>query len=140
MAFTNSTGSVEFLAEQCAVVTPGNEYRVEAWLRLDTTADALVAELRCRFFGSVDCGGLEVGSPFSSSQLVGETDSDWLQLEEELVTPAAAGSALCGVALATPTGDDFEAWFDRLVFAGDSLIFMDGFESGDVGSWSSFVP
>ncbi len=111
-------------------------------MRLAMPAGGLLFLSRsCDFFAGPDCTG-ELLLTETEIALSTGTGGIWEPVASTMVAPASAASALCGFDLLTPAGDDFGAHLDHLElrFLEVGTIFTDGFESGDVSSWSAAAP
>ena len=65
------------------------------------------------------------------------TGEPWVELETTLTAPAGTMSALCSYTVHPESlaALDFEAYLDGLFLGKTSLIFKDGFESGNTSRW-----
>ncbi len=126
---------------QCVPWNVASDYTFEARLRLvaGTSGTASVTQ-RCEFFDGTGCGGASLGSS-SQTTLIGQAGGLWQDSRSDVVAPSGALSALCGFS-AEGLGIDpgFTLFVDDLVLSAPTLIFADGFESGDPSAWSSKVP
>ncbi len=95
------------------------------------------------FFGKVDFFELDACTGVTlASVTAGGTEPDsgelWLPLSLESERPARAVSALVTFgAFAGAEDSGFRVAFDNLFFGRQTVIFADGFESGDTTAWSS---
>ena len=107
---------------------------------MSTTAPGIGARLTCSFFTGLSCDGTSLGTPASSSAFLADTDEQWIPLSLAFISPAGSSSELCSVDLITPTAESFDARLDQVEVNGDTGIFSDGFETGDLSAWSATVP
>ncbi len=121
---------------QCLPVEPSRAYRFEASFRWSNPVPDQVGFLvaSCEVFAEAECSGLAVGEGVLVLPLV-DPPAAWATLDDTLETPGGSRSALCSFSLSAEP--DLEANLDRLVLSEDALVFADGFESGDAGTWSS---
>ncbi len=137
----SATGQPEsFSLSQCAPLAGGFAHDVETRLRLAAApGDEVVLRRLCDFFGPADCTGASLGVAFDIFQF-GDTGGVWVGLLDSFDPPPAAGSALCTFEILALAGESFDAFLDDVVVRPSTLIFFDGFESGDTSAWSGSVP
>ena len=95
----------------------------------------------CEFYDAAECAGALVGERFASSALE-DSGGVWSEFEVMFNSPAGALSALCTIETGVIGSDPmYDLFVDALFLtAGDTVIFIDGFESGDTTAWSSTTP
>ncbi len=132
--------NTDFGISQCVPVVAGPSPAMAAKVRMNTTG-FIAFTIGCEYFNGIACGppGTGIGTG-GSTDLIGDSGGSWLPYLAQPATPAGANSALCGFSIATPSGQDFTAWFDDLFLDNGSSIFSDGFESGDTSAWAASVP
>lgn len=138
-AIENLTASRDFGLGQCVPAEAETAYLLAASVRMATSAPGIGFALRCSFYASADCSGTALSTE-DSVTFLGDTSGTWLRLGEDLTSPAAAASVLCSTDFAAPGGANFDARLDHVELSGPSLLFADGFESGDTSAWSATVP
>ena len=99
-----------------------------------------ILRVGCKFFDAPSCSGSNLGLQFITSTLE-DTGSLWQPLETRFTLPTGVRSGLCAFTLEpeSSTLPTFDLGLDAL-FLGDSLVFRDGFESGNTSVWSSSAP
>ncbi len=110
-------------------------------VRLTAAAGVTVFLTRsCAFFAAAGCAGAPLIAAVDVVPL-SDTAGAWQPVASEVAAPPGSASALCSFDLTTPEGDAFSGALDdlELVRVG-TVIFADGFESGDVSAWSAAVP
>lgn len=125
---------------QCVNSLIGNQnYRLEIRLELDATGTAPSGSLSqgCLFFDLPDCAGAEIGESFVSSPL-SWTERPWASKTTEIKPPPGVFSARCGYTVQAQSADpfEFESYLDGLFLGDNSMIYTDGFESGDTSQWA----
>jgi len=137
---SGSARAVNLLASELGLFqclqTGWPELNLLASVRVEDATD-LIARFECAGYDRPDCSGLLLGEDSASTSL-DENPGVWVGLGTNL-TVLDGASILCGLALQTPGGLPFEAFVDDLV-ARESLLFADGFESGDTSVWSGTIP
>jgi len=124
---------------QCLDVPPVSAFGVSARVRMDAAPGDLIGFSRsCRFFSGAGCSG-SLGSPSSSTVLLQDTGGVYVGITGQVTRPAGAVSARCDFTFATPTALSFNAYLDAVQFS-STLLFGDGFESGDTSAWSATFP
>ena len=64
-----------------------------------------------------------------------------MPVSQEIEVPAGAVSALCDFAAQSAAGGtDLDLYLDALFFGPNAVLFVDGFETGDVSAWSDSFP
>ncbi len=140
---SHSTAAPSTLA-QCVDVEVGVVYDLSARWRFDPPMGAQgLLEQTCEFFDAAACTGVSLGST-STATFLEDSGGAWEMIAGEVVAAAGAVSALCDYAV-QPAGLDpnFDLYLDALSLTTDglsSIIFADGFESGDTSAWSSTQP
>ena len=134
-------GEEAFGLSQCVEVDGGDRpFRLSSRLRLDAGAGVQVLAVRaCRFFDAPACGGADLGQAVDPL-LLANTGGAFVDkaVPFEFEVPPDAVSALCGVTLDSLDEAVFEAYADHLfVGVGDTPLFRDGFESGDLSAWAA---
>ncbi len=90
----------------------------------------------CDFFAAATCGGSLLDTAAASLATYERSPPEWKVFEQSAAVPEDASSAFCrfgfGPALLPFTGE-----LDRLFVSGEALLFADGFESGDISTWSA---
>ncbi len=132
--------NTNFEISQCVSVSVGQSPEMTAKVRMSTTSFVALS-LGCEYFTGLVCGapGTGIGTSISTD-LISDSGGAWLPYLAAPATPGGANSALCSYSIATPSGQDFTAWLDDLFLDDGSLVFIDGFESGDTSAWTSSVP
>lgn len=138
-AVVNVSSSDTYEFDQCVELAGEEMFRLEGGMRLGTEGPAVTAQLVCEFFAGTDCDGASTGSA-RSAFLVADTGISWVPLEVLLESPSGTASARCGAKLSARYGDAFDARLDQIRLLAGTLIFEDGFESGDTTAWSSTIP
>ncbi|MCP4654870.1 MAG: DUF11 domain-containing protein, partial [bacterium] len=139
---TNLSASIDFSLGQCVDVNlPSVPFcPFEARVRLDAEPGvSLLLSKTCEFFSETACAGFSMASN-STLSFIADTAGGWEIVGFSIRPPEAAASALCSFDLSTPTAEDFNIYYDEVRLTCASLIFEDGFESGDTSQWSSAVP
>ncbi|MEM7052158.1 MAG: CHRD domain-containing protein [Acidobacteriota bacterium] len=140
-AISNLTASSEFQIGQCVeLAAAGAVHQLRARLRLAVAPTTVLGVARgCAFFEGNGCSGTLLDSSVAAA-IAEDSAGNWLEVSSEVTPPTAARSAQCTVLLSTPAGDAFDANLDFLSLRVDStVIFADGFESGDTSRWSATV-
>ncbi len=129
---------------QCVAVEGGRTYGLSARVRFEPAAAARARfRTTCEFFSAAACAGSSLGVSSVVSVLEDEGGA-WIAVGRQVAAAAGAASASCGVTV-RPSGTDpnFDLYVDALTLdsgAPSAEIFTDGFESGDLASWSSSMP
>ena len=126
---------------QCVPIDRAGSLDLHAQFRFTPTGASLgVLRTSCQFFDSPNCDGSTVGLESSDSMLE-DTASAWLPLKMGFSVSPEARSGLCSFTLLPQSSSppSFDLGLDALVLS-DSLIFRDGFESGDTSAWSQTTP
>jgi uncharacterized repeat protein (TIGR01451 family) len=132
--------NTNFGLSQCVPPSVGPNSEMAAKVRMSTTSFVSLS-IGCEYFSGTACGAPGTGFGTSvSTDLIFDSAGSWLSYVAEPDTPAGAGSALCSFSIAAPSGQDFTAWLDDLFLDNGSLVFSDGFESGDTSAWAVSVP
>lgn len=138
--FVNLAGNVELAMGQCVATSAGSVHLFGGFARLEPGSPEVELLRACEFFDGEECSGsaLPVQAFF---QTLGSPGA-WVGFESEIVSPPAASSALCQATLRSVAAAPFEAHLDSLYLRAlvSTLIFQDGFESGDTSAWSATVP
>ncbi len=134
------TGTPEsFSLAQCVAVQAEAAVGVDASTRLAAAPGVFVSFTEsCEFFNLAACSGSSLGVALNTL-LLQDTGGNWLSVGGQFTAPVSAASALCIFQYTSSTGQAFDAFLDDTVLGG-SLIFADGFESGDTSAWSASVP
>jgi hypothetical protein len=124
--------------DQCVDVASGTEIEAQTRYRIVTGPTSQVAvSLECSFFTAPACGSAPLPDPPVNTQVTGTVD--WQPLGLAATVPAGGASTRCTLMVQAVAGVTFEAWLDRAILTGPSVIFTDGFESGDTSAWSATV-
>ncbi|MEM9556308.1 MAG: hypothetical protein AAGC60_18780 [Acidobacteriota bacterium] len=127
---------------QCVPINGRGTLDLRAQLRFTPAGlDEGILRASCEFFDAPDCGGSSRGLQTSTS-ILQDTGSMWQPLPgRSFVLPSGARSALCAFILEpmSPMLPSFGLGLDAL-FLGDSLVFRDGFESGNTSVWTQADP
>jgi hypothetical protein len=129
---------------QCRPLAAGATYRLRARLSVSLSGGTVVVYTqRCEFFAAPDCEGGPIDQTVTAV-LADEPTDGWPVVESRFIAPAAADSTLCSFAVEplTVEAPDFDLYLDDLFLSSvvSGVIFADGFESGDLGRWSSRSP
>jgi uncharacterized repeat protein (TIGR01451 family) len=137
---SNSTAEATVMA-QCVPVDSASGLDIRARLRFVPGASEVATfQLACEFFEGAACGGGSLGVA-SEITLLEDEGGAWLSLASDLATPAGTESVRCDFSVeAVGTSSDFDLYIDGLYVGSGSVIFADGFESGNVSAWSSSIP
>jgi hypothetical protein len=123
---------------QCIPVAPNTLYVFSAQVYLPSgQMDVGGGALRPEFYDNANCSG---SGSAQYSDTVGVEDT-WETASLEFTSPANAVAV--GFWLAVESGDNppLSVHFDEVsMVLGDTLIFEDGFESGNTSAWTSTVP
>lgn len=147
----STSGSATFVvttqaesASQCVSGTALTELEGMAGLRArvrvaDQGADSVEVVARLVFYAGAACAGTELGTA-DSAILNGDSGGAFQPIGIEASIPSGTVSVLAAI-VATPTGIDTssEITLDRTLLA-QSLLFTDGFESGDTSAWDLTSP
>ncbi len=138
--FTGGGGTAPLALGQCASVVRGSVVSYRGSALLDTTGTTVELTRTCDYYTSLDCSGTPTPGQSVTDQL--STPGVWFAFSKTEDVPSGARSALCEVSLSQPSGATFEVFVDDLSLdlSPGKLIFMDGFESGDLMNWSNVVP
>ena len=132
------TGSSSFALDQCTELAAGL-FEMVTRTRIEIAGGAqLTFRRRCEFFAQAGCAG-SLGA-VEVSQNRGDSGGLWVGFVDPVQPPAATVSARCTFRVDRPSGADFTAHLDQLYLRPSSLLFRDGFESGNTSQWSSTVP
>ena len=128
------TGSSLALA-QCVPVTAGEAYLVRARIRTDSLGPTF-PEVTAQFetFDGPACTGSSLSTPLALV-VTGDTGGIWVQTLQPIdIPPAGATSARVTYRV---EGDEVNAgaWLDDLQFFEESVLFSDGFETGNLQRW-----
>jgi len=129
-------GSIEELAlGQCAAVPGDGWYRFGGRMRMDLVAPGDPSpRLELQWFGQPGCQ--QPISEVSRLQLRVPEQGLWPAQEHFVRAPSGSASARFTLATATDPGEDHETRWDSAVFFRDAtVVFADGFESGDALGW-----
>jgi hypothetical protein len=125
-----------YSAEQCVDVMIDAEFQLSAVSQVSAGAGVqLSLTAGCTSHTSADCTGSSLGTS-STTAILGDSGSSWQPIA--LTVPEQPGrmSVLCTFTVRVPGGDDFTLRLDKLFFGAGTLIFKDGFESGNTSAWS----
>ncbi len=138
---TTATGvSESFSLGQCLAVNPARLYRLDRVVRLDADpGTTLTVSTDCEYFDTVDCSGVGFG-PTQGDTPIMDTAGLWLAVQHAAIAPTGAVSAMCRSVLETADGSVFDAWIDQLAMQDTTIVFADGFESGNTTAWSTQAP
>ncbi len=136
----DATGLPEsFALSQCLPVPAAISRSLGGWTRLTAAPGVFVGFTEsCEFFDQADCNGSSLGLSLNGL-LLQDTGGEWVLLAGQIEAPASAVSALCSFQFDSSTGNAFEALLDSTRLD-NSMIFADGFESGDTSAWSVTEP
>jgi hypothetical protein len=139
-AFENPPGNVELALGQCATVIPESIYELSGAVRLDTAGIQIQALRTCELFVSRDCSGTGLPPQVFFSPI--SAPGTWQPFADPIAVALANHSALCQVTLRNVSALQYSAHVDDLSLDGIavSIIFADGFESGDLSAWTSALP
>ncbi len=137
---TNLSASTDFSLEQCAVALSYASCPFTMRVRVDAAPEVVLLLLKtCEYFSEAACSGTSLGSN-SDVSFIGDTAGIWELAGLSSRSPDGTVSARCSVDLSTPTGEDFDAYYDEVALSCSAILFADGFESGDTSAWSNTVP
>ncbi|HEX4954503.1 MAG TPA: cohesin domain-containing protein [Thermoanaerobaculia bacterium] len=139
IAANEATGELGSLA-QCLSVSGGTAFALRTRTRIESdVAGSPRLEGEAQFFASVDCTGTGLGGGVAVLA-PGATGGLWIESALGRVTaPPAALSAQVTLRVVPGAATAFEVALDQPTF-GPSLLFADGFESGDTSAWPVRVP
>lgn len=126
---------------QCVEASVEGRYRLAADLRFQPMAAATATMvLACELFASPACGGPPLGEQ-STSTVLSPGQPDWQHIETVLAPSPNTVSALCRAEVTpdNPSDPSFDLSLDALSLV-DTVIFVDGFETGNSSAWSVTVP
>ncbi|MEM6793299.1 MAG: DUF11 domain-containing protein [Acidobacteriota bacterium] len=126
---------------QCVPVDRRGDLDLRAQFRFSPAGNNEgLLRVSCEFFEAPSCDGPSLGLRSATSILENE-GSIWLPLARRFTLPQGARSGLCAFTLEPvfPTLPTFELGLDAL-FLGDSIVFRDGFESGNTSAWTLAEP
>ena len=137
VSITSATGVAEtFSLGQCVAVGPTLLYSVSRVVLLDADSGiTLTVSTDCEYFDTADCGGVSLGFTLENTPIQ-DTSVLWERVQHSGVTPTGAVSAMCRSVFETADGSVFDAWIDQLDMKDTTIIFGDGFESGNTNAWS----
>lgn len=121
---------------QCVVVDPGR-YLFRAAMRIPTGQSTTgEAYLIAYAYGDSVCSGAPVAGSFSTTPLISNL---WTTEGIVIEVPPGGGSvSIRTQVLKYDAGGTFDALFDDVELI--SIVFQDGFETGDTTRWSSATP
>jgi len=124
---------------QCIEVFERRPYGLSGISYIESTeVDAPILKTTVRFYRNAGCTDLLEYIDVIVAQ--GDTADLWLPRRHlSCRPPAEALSARVGFVVEGGTADDFSLYLDEAAIFED-LIFVDGFETGDVSWWSSSMP
>ncbi len=132
---TNLSGT-QFSVGQCVHLSC-SAFEVQTRLRIDGATDVRVdVATTCEYFSTAGCTGNVLGQG-SSVEMFEETAGLWLPVTNA-ADATGARSTLCSFDLSLVEGTIFDAYLDQIALP--SLLFQDGFESGNTSAWSATVP
>ena len=150
-AMTPTSGSAEvtldalsdfYAVSQCLAVVDSQAYFLGGKTRIGGSApvDAPFAYGQVQFYFSTNCGIDPLGTEVFSNFVVGDTAGGWMPVDVGPVPPPAGSrSAKVSFVVAKDTASQFLVGFDDTYFyTAAELLFADGFESGDLNSWSNY--
>ncbi|MCG8456255.1 MAG: hypothetical protein MI919_08230 [Holophagales bacterium] len=126
---------------QCVPIDRVGTLDMRAQLRFSPAGEETgILRAGCEFFDAPSCAGSSLGLRFATS-ILEDLGPVWQPLEASLALPPGVRSGLCAFTLEPmlPTLPTFDLGLDAL-FIGDSLIFRDGFESGNTSAWTQSIP
>ena len=138
--FLSASADPSTLAQCVEVQQPAPRLDLAFSARLDPLGAATATvDAECQYFGLPACGGPAEGSGSDSAPLP-DLAGAWSRFLFLFDTIPSTVSALCsvGVTADLPGEPNFDAYLDQLELT-RSLLFADGFESGDTSAWSSSV-
>jgi hypothetical protein len=125
-----------YSAEQCVQVSPGTETLLIGLAQATIPTDMeLSLTSQCASYASTDCSGTPLGVT-ASTAVFDDSGGLWEPVASTVPEEPGRMSALCGFTVRVPGGDDFTLRLDKLFFGAGTLIFKDGFESGNTSAWS----
>ncbi|MCP3957496.1 MAG: DUF11 domain-containing protein [bacterium] len=127
-----------FSVSQCVEIGAGEWYWAVGRPRVasGSAGDPLVS-IQVEFFAQAACG--DQVQPAVAAVVQGDTGEAWLEdFDGWVVAPADSMSAR--VSFAVDAATSFDANFDSLLFYELTVVFEDGFESGDTSEWASATP
>ena len=124
---------------QCIEAAGAVSLEMAGDVRIDALDQLLAVIQGCDFFDQPACTGPDTGE-YTVVALATDPTSGWQRLRGSIQPPSTIVSAFCSFGFATAQPEDhFVAFLDDLSLT-QGPIFADGFESGDVSSWSGAVP
>ncbi len=139
---TNSSAS-QLIGDiyQCAPVLAGESYKLGGWFYILSEKTPAWAWMTAFFFDSSDCGPGSI-LDWPPTDIVTTLDQ-WVFIETEVTAPEGARSAwITASNWATEQDGQSVVLVDNVFFSilpSVPIIFVDGFESGDLTVWSSTV-
>ncbi|MCP4661127.1 MAG: hypothetical protein GY856_37470 [bacterium] len=118
----------------------GGRFDAQGWVRLvQNETGTPTTWVFVAFFDQADCAGIETG--LAGNSLAGDTGGAWQEVAVKgVLLPEGTLSvdAHFVVIADSDPGSDVDAGFDLLTLRYPAtVIFVDGFESGDTSAWSS---
>ena len=125
---------------QCVDLAGQQQFPLRAAVRVAADPGEVVSvTLVCDFLDAPLCGGVVLGQSVVPAAFQ-DTAGGWQSLGGNGLSPLGTASALCGLLVLPPGSGGYDAFLDALLLGGNELIFLDGFESGDVSAWSGSQP
>lgn len=141
MELTGATPA--YAVSQCVPIDDTLDYAVGGRvLILSPSGSQPQAFAEAQYFASTNCTVTPLGSEQLGGAVAGDTADLWVDLPEAIQEPPlGARSAYVSFVILPGAVGDFDATFDRLYFQPSVMIlFLDGFESGDLDQWDQSVP
>ncbi|MEM8932266.1 MAG: hypothetical protein AAGE94_13880, partial [Acidobacteriota bacterium] len=126
---------------QCVPIDRIGTFDLRARLRFSPAGvDTGMLRASCEFFDAPSCGGASLGLQVATATLQ-DTESTWQPFDTRVALPLGVRSGLCAFTLEpqSPTLPSFDLGLDALLL-GDSVVFRDGFETGNTSAWVQTVP
>jgi len=129
----NSTTTISLFAD-CVLVDAETEYEFGAWTHVNSgsTGESRTGTYLI-FYGTQACEGIPLSTAGSSE--IAQIER-WYLNAGRTETPAGSVSASFAILISGQFQDRIEAHLDSAFLLDSEAIFKDGFETGDMGSWS----
>lgn len=124
---------------QCVAVSPAHRELTLRFRFRRTASEPGTPPLfhhRCELYAEAGCAG----SPLRVEGASEPVPTSWQASGLLAEAPPGTVSAFCSFGFPEAGGDSIDVEVDDLFVSGGTLIFANGFESGDLSAWSSKVP
>jgi len=137
------SGTPVYAVSQCVQVSDLSRYLFGGRVRTSSpSATEPAAFGQVQYFGSTNCTTTVLGSEVLGAVVAGDTAGVWEALPDSPnLPPVGARSAYVSFLAVAGAAPSFATSFDTLYFRVEmSVLFVDGFETGDSTQWSATVP